>query len=137
MDSSSDNFDSLRKLLKLKRHEQPPPRYFNDFSSRVLSRIERGEGRISWWEKFGFDLRPALAAATGVLACGLIVYGVATADGGEAGAGAAYAGNGFNGMMASADMTAANSTNPVASYGTPIDRKVFGGQVAPAAFQMR
>src|SRR6185503_19048313 len=79
--SAPDNFDSLEKLLRLKRHEQPPPRYFNEFSGRVMSRIERGEARLSWWERFGFDLRPALAAGAGLVACGLIVYGVATTDG--------------------------------------------------------
>src|SRR5215212_690509 len=79
--SSPDNFDSLEKLLRLKRHEQPPPRYFNEFSGRVISRLERGEARLSWWERFGFDLRPALAAGAGLVACGLIVYGVATTEG--------------------------------------------------------
>src|SRR5436190_2543465 len=78
--SSPENFDSLEKLLRLKRHEQPPPRYFNEFSGRVLARIERGEARSSWWERFGVDLRPALAAGAGMVACGLIVYGVATTD---------------------------------------------------------
>src|ERR1043165_9633080 len=81
MNSSPDNFKSLEKLVRLKRHEQPPPRYFREFSGRVIDRIERGEARLSWWERFGSDLRPALAAGAGLVACGLIVYGVATTDG--------------------------------------------------------
>lgn len=137
MGSPSDNFDSLQKLLRLKRHEQPPPRYFNDFSSRVLASIERGENRLSWWERFGIDLRPALAAATGALACGLIVYGVATAGGDEMGSAVLYSGAAINGLVANVEAQSANSTNPVTSYGTPIDRKLFQGQVTPVLFNQR
>ena len=136
MSSSPENFDSLEKLLRLKRHEQPPPRYFNEFSGRVIDRIARGEARVSWWERFGFDLRPALAAGAGMVACGLIVYGVATAEG-DAGP---VNGLGSLGTMATISSpaalvdTEANSTN---TYGTPIDRRVFRPQVIPAGFQGR
>ena len=135
MDSPSDNSDLLTRLLRLKRHEQPHPRYFNDFSSQVISRIERGEARVSWWERFGFDLRPALAATAGALACGLIIYGVATAGGGEASLDSTSRPSGIalNGLDANVDAQAANSTNPVTSYGTPIDRKLFRGQATPAS----
>ena len=135
MGSPSDNFDSLQKLLRLKRHEQPPPRYFNDFSSRVIAGIERGENRTSWWERFGIDLRPALAAVTGALACGLIIYGVATAGGEEASSDSAALASGaaLNGLAANVEAQSANSTNPITSYGTPIDRKLFHGQAAPVS----
>jgi len=41
--------------------------------------------------------------------------------------------------MANGDAQAANSTNPVTSYGTPIDRKLFQGQATPvsAVFNQR
>jgi hypothetical protein len=142
--SSPENFDSLEKLLRLKRHEQPPPRYFNEFSGRVISRIERGEARLSWWERFGFDLRPALAAGAGLVACGLIVYGVATTEG-EAGAVGGPGLMGFNTtesavqpspiLVSSENSIAANSTNPVPMHGTSIDRKVWGAAVTPVSFQ--
>jgi hypothetical protein len=143
MDSSPDNFDSLEKLLRLKRYEQPPPRYFSGFSGRVISRIEAGEARISWWERFGFDLRPAFAAAAGMFACGLVVYGVATADGGmnlsndlSRTGDSSPALSSPNALFAQAGSVAANSTNPVPKYGTPIDRKGFGGgSLIPTSFQ--
>ncbi len=142
--SSPENFDSLEKLLRLKRHEQPPPRYFNEFSGRVISRIERGEARLSWWERFGFDLRPALAAGAGLVACGLIVYGVATTEG-EAGAASGPGLMGFNVndaalqpspiLVNSENAIAANSTNPVPTYGTQIDRNGWGALVTPVSLQ--
>jgi hypothetical protein len=144
MRSPSDNSDSVQKLLRLKRYEQPPPRYFNEFSGKVIARIERGEGRASWWERFGFDLRPALAAVTGAFACGLVVYGVATADdvppaemNGMQSFSAAPAGAGSVDLGAGAELASGNSTNPVSSYGTPIDRNVFRAQFTPVSYQLR
>ena len=143
---SPDNFEALENLLRLKRHESPPPRYFSDFSSRVLARIEAGGNRQSWWDRFGIDLRPAFAAGVGMLACGLVVYGVATAGGNDAQMAGSLMGGGLagttmasgNGLMVEAEPTqAANSTNLVPTYGTPIDRKVFGGPATPVSFQLR
>ena len=142
----SDNTDSVQKILRLKRYEQPPPRYFNEFSGKVIARLERGEGRTSWWERFGFDLRPALAAVTGAFACGLVVYGVATADdisqadmNGLTSFSTAptSAGPGSVDLSAGAELASANSTNPVSSYGTPIDRNVFRAQFTPISYQLR
>ncbi len=43
MNENEQNFDELKRLLKLKRHEVPPPGYFNNFSGEVISRIRAGE----------------------------------------------------------------------------------------------
>jgi len=43
MSSEPENFEALRRLLVIKRHEQPPPGYFNDFSRQVISRIRADE----------------------------------------------------------------------------------------------
>ena len=139
MSASPEEFDSVQKLVRLKRYEQPPPRYFNEFSDRIVSRIEAGEGRGSWWEKFGFDLRPAFAAAAGMFACGLVVYGVATTEGGDVTSDGLTMSpelgtSGLSPGSGSALMT--SSTNPVgAPYGMPIDHKVFpSAQIIPASF---
>ena len=133
MDSSPDNFESLEKLLKLKRHEQPPPRYFSEFSGKVMSRIEAGESRSSLWEKFGFDLRPAFAAMAGVFACGLVVYGVATTDGNPSMPGLGDM-SGTSGLL-SARISGSNSTNLLSDYNTPPQRHALGSGIIRASYQ--
>jgi hypothetical protein len=145
MNVPPEDFDSIQKILRLKRYEQPPPGYFHGFSGRVIRRIERGEARTSWWERFGFDLRPALAAATGAFACALVVYGVATADdvqpldvnGSQSWSGSAGLSSAIADFASSGELASGNSTNPVSSYGTPIDRNVFRAQITPASYQVR
>ena len=73
-------FDQLRRLLKIKRYEQPPPRYFNEFSIQVLARLRAGQGgglADNWWQRLWsvFELKPALPAAFGAAICGLLVVG--------------------------------------------------------------
>jgi hypothetical protein len=85
MNPDSENFEQLRQLLALKRHEQPPPRYFNDFSSQVIARIraegmgkhpERAEG--TWWERLWMSLeaKPVFAGAFGAGVCAVLVSGI-------------------------------------------------------------
>ena len=44
-ENNEKDFSSLRQLLALKRHEVPPPGYFEHFSTRVIGRIKAGEAR--------------------------------------------------------------------------------------------
>jgi hypothetical protein len=94
MSQDTENFEQLRRLLALKRHEQPPPGYFNDFSRQVIVRIKAGERgqegnfleRLTWeapwlqrlWS--AFEARPILAGACGVAVCGLMITGVLYSD---------------------------------------------------------
>ena len=75
-----ENFDGLQKILAIKRHEQPPPRYFNGFSTEVLKRLNQPvpETDSRWWQRLGLDFspRPALAFALAVAATGLFLAGV-------------------------------------------------------------
>ncbi|HTY86424.1 MAG TPA: hypothetical protein VMB80_03085 [Candidatus Acidoferrum sp.] len=43
MIENENNFESVRRLLALKRHEVPPPGYFNHFSRNVIQRIRAGQ----------------------------------------------------------------------------------------------
>lgn len=84
MNGDPENFESLRRLLAWKRHEQPPPGYFNDFSRRVIARIETGEqgadraGWFTWLQRFWLALqaRPAFAGAFGAAVCAFLVVGM-------------------------------------------------------------
>jgi len=86
MNHDSDNFEPLRRLLAVKRHEQPPPGYFNSFSREVCARIQAGESagassffaRLFDFQRFwaSFETKPILAAAIGVAACGFLLAGI-------------------------------------------------------------
>ncbi len=79
MNPSPQQFDQLKKLLALKRHEQPPPGFFTHFSDKIIARIE-AEGlvvRPSLWQRLfpDLDAKPVLACAYGLVITGLLVVG--------------------------------------------------------------
>jgi hypothetical protein len=80
MNPSPEEFDQLRKLLTLKRHEQPPPGFFNHFSDKVIARIEAEAliTPISWRQRLlpDLDAKPVLACAYGLVITGLLVVGL-------------------------------------------------------------
>jgi len=47
MNENENNFESLRRLLAHKRHETPPPGYFNSFSGQIIACIRAGEARAA------------------------------------------------------------------------------------------
>src|SRR5262245_49148622 len=85
MNSDPENFEPLRRLLALKRHEQPPPGYFRDLSGRVLARIEAGDSgqsEGSWLQRFWAALegKPIVAGAFGVAICAMLITGIMNSD---------------------------------------------------------
>jgi hypothetical protein len=89
MNPESENFDALRKLLAIKRHETPPPGYFEQLASEVRARLRGGEHRRSdLWNEVGEEAswlqrawgllytKPAFAGAFGVLVCGVLLAGM-------------------------------------------------------------
>ena len=87
MNQNEQNFDALKKLLKLKQHEVPPPGYYNNFSGQVISRIRAGEANYaqSMTERLQaeapwlvslfrvFEARPGLIGAFATSLCLLLV----------------------------------------------------------------
>ena len=86
MNENENSFDALRQLLKLKRHELPPPGYFDRFSGQVVARIRADEARkrssVPWFMKFlqAFEFKPAFAGALASALCLLLVFGIVYAD---------------------------------------------------------
>jgi hypothetical protein len=97
MNQDTENFEQLRLLLKLKRYEQPPPGYFNDFSSQVIARIklgERGENsaviegllwEAPWLQRLwaAFEAKPILAGAFGLAVCCVLISGMIYSEKGD------------------------------------------------------
>jgi hypothetical protein len=81
MGSSPDDFLALQALLKLKRHEQPPPRYFNDLPHGIMGRLRGPEGlrHTSLFSLLGleFGLRSVLFQGLGVGCCVAAMAGAA------------------------------------------------------------
>jgi hypothetical protein len=130
MNSSSRNFEALRRLLALKRHEVPPPGYFHGFSSQIMSRIEAGErgepesfiGRwlegATWLRRLRnvLEAQPAFAGACGAIACGLLITGILYSESGGvpvAGITPAMAGDAMPTFDNPAPLAMNNPTEPV------------------------
>ena len=93
MNENENNFESLRRLLVLKRYETPPPGYFNYFSRQVLQRIRAGDtGKSANWlnELFGqpwlgkllqaFNVKPVFASTFAGALCLLLFLGIIYAE---------------------------------------------------------
>lgn len=69
----------LQQLLALKRHEQPPPGYFPNFTAEFHRRLAAEEARAPWWQqlvdRLAWPSLPALRYAGATLAGILLTLG--------------------------------------------------------------
>ncbi len=86
MSQEREEYVELCRLLALKRHETPPPGYFNGFSGEVISRIRAGETAqvegfwSRWTSESGWlrrvwsalEAKPALAGGFGAAVCAVL-----------------------------------------------------------------
>jgi hypothetical protein len=157
MSEANNNFDELKRLLKLKQHEIPPPGYFNHFSADVVARIRAGEtgGPQGFLDRFEsgsfvmgllqvFQAKPGVIGGFATSLCLLLLIGVVMAERPD---GSAASVDLMNPQTAQADSTgdsqglasvalapAGNSgitisTNPVASLQPVV--ALFGSQQNP------
>lgn len=94
MNENENNFESLRHLLALKRHEIPPPGYFENFSAGVTARIMAGDAKrvesiserlpeeLPWLFRIlsVFEAKPAFAGVFAFSLCLLLVVGIVYAE---------------------------------------------------------
>ena len=90
MNPEQENFQELRRLLALKRYEQPPPGYFNHFSQQVIARLQAGERfeqhsiletlawEAPWLQRLwkALETKPMIAGAFGAAVCAIMVAGI-------------------------------------------------------------
>ncbi|MDB6112633.1 MAG: hypothetical protein JWR69_4383 [Pedosphaera sp.] len=158
MSNAPEEFEQLRKLLKLKRHEQPPPGFFNDFSSRVLDGIERNKAAtpaeklwegVPWLARFFRVLENNVLAAGGFATaiCAVLIGGVvyseyvdqvpASSLANNDGAMMASMGGSSFSASSSSTGTLLSSTNAVFSSGlpgSPFDNTLGSLSVQPVSF---
>jgi hypothetical protein len=125
MNEKKQNFDELKRLLKFKRHEVPPPGYFNNFSDQVISRIRAGEagGQRSFEEILAeqapwllnflriFETRPGVVGAFATVMCLALVVGVVFTE---------LSDRSTKKLMSITDPSAEAGGNSVASISAPI-----------------
>ena len=93
MSEQNNNFRDVKRLLKLKQHEVPPPGYFNHFSADVISRIRAGdtsasEGFLARAESNSlmmsllhiFQAKPGVIGGFATSLCLLLLFGVVLAE---------------------------------------------------------
>jgi hypothetical protein len=146
MNDHDNNFEELRRLLTLKRHEVPPPGYFENFSDNVIARIQAGETarELPWLLRFlqAFESRPAYPVAFASSLCMVLLFGIVSVQQStEIGTGFAtmptsspFAMSSGNGLSSSSgqQMPAVGDTNAPINFSDP---SLFQSQPKNTLFQ--
>ena len=94
MNENENDFEALRRLLALKRHETPPPGYFESFPRGVMARLrasqsgaqdsvaERMAERLPWLFRMvqALENKPAFATSFASALCVLLLAGIIFAE---------------------------------------------------------
>jgi hypothetical protein len=95
MENQPEQFDRVQQLLKLKRHEVPPPGYFDKFSRSVVAGIRAQQNREAYIDPIQklhaeapwltrlwqwLEAKPAFAGAFGAAICAVIIGGIVLAE---------------------------------------------------------
>ena len=127
MNPDSQDFEQLRRLLAVKRHEEPPPGYYNRFSRDVMARIKAGErGEDSragnWIQRLwaALEAKPIFAGAFCASVCAVLSSGILSAEesGAAAGGTATGAMGGDNGFVPPTTSVALNDAGAAPSLST-------------------
>jgi hypothetical protein len=138
MSENENDFEALRRLLALKRHEIPPPGYFEDFSGFVIGRIRASEAarELPWLLRLlqAFEAKPAYPVALASALCTLLLFGIVSVEQSPVlASNSIYPSNSPDFSLApnTPDRWAMVSSNP-----PPADVNLFGGPVnSSASFQ--
>jgi len=94
MNENENDFESLRRLLTLKRHETPPPGYFNSFPDLVMQRIRFNQAHAAtniseelftqapWLGRVlqAFSMKPVFASGFVGALCMVLFFGIVYAE---------------------------------------------------------
>ncbi len=138
MSSENQDFVELRRLLALKRHEMPPPGFFDNFSRQVISRIKADETApqtvwskwlAKWTALSNFEIKPALAGGFGVAVCSVLGAAFFLSDPGVGAQSPSVAGFGQDAIVAENQM--ATTTPVLFSTPSPANLPSTGGMLSP------
>ena len=94
MKDNENDFEALRRLLALKRHETPPPGYFDRFPGAVMARLRAGQSgaqdgvaerladRLPWLVRVirALEAKSAFATTFASALCLLLLAGIVFAE---------------------------------------------------------
>jgi hypothetical protein len=89
MNENEQDFDGLRRLLALKRHEVPPPGYFENLSTEIRARLRAGDGsqaqeevKMPWLLRLlsAFEAKPAFAGVFASALCMMLLGAIVFAE---------------------------------------------------------
>jgi len=145
MSDNNDNFEALRRVLALKRHEMPPPGYFEDFSSNVIARIRAAEAvrKTPWLLRWlqAFESRPAYPVSFASALCLVLLFGIVSVQQ-NPGIARAFGSDANPAFSMVPDLDAQASTQPLVAEVTtnpptdlPTSLSYFGGSSLGPSFQ--